>query len=329
MSKTPRPYVSVLVPVYNEAESLRPLHGELVAALSELSDRDYEIILVDDGSEDASFEICRELHDATPESTRVIRFRRNYGQTAALAAGFAAAQGSVILPIDADLQNDPADIHSLLEKIDEGYDLVSGWRKFRQDKLLSRRLPSLLANRLISWSTGVHLHDYGCTMKAYRREIADHLQLYGEMHRFLPALANWAGARVTEIPVNHRPRRFGTSKYGISRTLRVLLDLVTVTFLLSYSTKPMQVFGRFGVYSLLGGVAAGTLSVILKVFPPHQDMTGTPWLYLAILLMLGGLQLIGMGLLGEINVRTYYESQGKSTYTVRETLGFPGERSGP
>lgn len=323
MTSDRTPYISILIPVYNEEESLRPLHAELLDALSGLSDRRGEIILIDDGSEDGSYAICRELHEAHPDITRVIRFRRNYGQTAALAAGFAVASGDVIVPMDADLQNDPADIHALLAKLEEGYDVVSGWRKSRQDRLLSRRFPSIVANRLISWSTSVKLHDYGCTLKAYRREIADHLQLYGEMHRFLPALAHWAGARVTEIPVNHRPRKFGTSKYGISRTLRVILDLMTVKFLLSYSTKPMQVFGRFGIYSLIGGFTAGTLSVVLKVLPPHQDMTGTPWLYLAILLMLGGLQLIGMGLLGEINVRTYYESQGKPTYTVRETLGFP------
>lgn len=322
MTTDSTPDVSVLVPVYNEEESLRPLHEELVAALSGLGGRGYEIILVDDGSDDTSFDICRALYEANPDRIRVIRFRRNFGQTAALAAGFASARGDVIVPMDADLQNDPADIHSLLATIEEGFDVVSGWRKSRQDKLWSRRFPSFVANQLISWSTGVRLHDYGCTMKAYRRDVADHMQLYGEMHRFLPALAHWAGARVTEIPVNHRPRRFGNSKYGIGRTLRVLLDLVTVKFLLSYSTKPMQVFGRFGVYALAGGFAAGFLSVILKVLPPHQDMTGTPWLYLSILLMLGGLQLIGMGLLGEINVRTYYESQGKQTYTVRESLGF-------
>jgi glycosyltransferase involved in cell wall biosynthesis len=323
MSDELTPYVSVLVPVYNEEESLRPLHEELVAQLSRFGNRGYEIILVDDGSDDTSFDICRDLHETHPTTTRVIRFRRNYGQTAALAAGFGFARGNVIVPMDADLQNDPSDIHELVEKLEEGFDVVSGWRKSRQDRLISRRIPSVFANWLISWSTGVRLHDYGCTMKAYRREIADHLQLYGEMHRFLPALAHWAGARVTEIPVNHRPRRFGSSKYGIDRTLRVLLDLVTVKFLLSYSTKPMQVFGRFGVYALLGGFGVGALSVILKILPPHQDMTGTPWLYLSILLMLSGLQLIGMGLLGEINVRTYYESQGKPTYTVRESLGFP------
>jgi len=329
MSENATPYVSVLVPVYNEEESLRPLHTELLAALSGLGERSGEIILVDDGSEDGSFAICRELHEAHPETTRVIRFRRNYGQTAALAAGFAAARGDVMVPMDADLQNDPADIHALLAKLEEGYDVVSGWRKIRQDRLFSRRFPSIVANKLISWSTDVHLHDYGCTMKAYRREIAEHLHLYGEMHRFLPALAHWAGARVTEIPVNHRPRKFGTSKYGISRTIRVILDLMTVKFLLSYSTRPMQVFGRLGIFALVGGVAMGFLSVILRVFPPHHDMTGTPWLYLAIMLVLGGLQLIGMGLLGEINVRTYYESQSKPTYTVRESLGFHAGTSTP
>ncbi|MCC6695628.1 MAG: glycosyltransferase family 2 protein [Candidatus Hydrogenedentes bacterium] len=321
------PYISILIPVYNEEESLRPLHEEITAALRPFAQRGYEVILVDDGSADASFDVCKSLHEGDPEHVRVIRFRRNFGQTAALAAGFGAARGEVVVPMDADLQNDPADIPRLLEKIDEGYDVVSGWRKDRQDKLVSRRLPSVLANNLISWSTGVHLHDYGCTLKAYRRELTEHLHLYGEMHRFLPALASWAGAKVAEMPVNHRARKFGVSKYGISRTVRVILDLMTVKFLLSYATKPMQVFGKWGVYAGAGGLLSGLLAAALKVLPPHQDITGNPWMYLCILLLLSGLQLIGIGLLGEINVRTYYESQNKPIYTIRETLGGPARGS--
>ena len=317
------PYISILIPVYNEDESLRPLHEEITAALRPYAARGYEILFVDDGSVDTSYDVCKALHEADPEHVRVIRFRRNFGQTAALAAGFSAARGQVIVPMDADLQNDPADVPRLLEKIEEGHDVVSGWRKDRQDKMLSRRLPSVLANGLISWSTGVYLHDYGCTLKAYRRELTEHLHLYGEMHRYLPALASWAGADVTELPVNHRARKYGVSKYGISRTIRVILDLITVKFLLSYATKPMQVFGKWGIYASAGGLLSGLLAVVLKLLPPHQDLTGNPWMYLCILLLLSGLQLIGIGLLGEINVRTYYESQHKPIYTIRETLGDP------
>jgi glycosyltransferase involved in cell wall biosynthesis len=312
--------LSIVVPVYNEEESLRPLYEEVVEAMRHVPHRSYELIFVDDGSSDRSVEVCRKLHSEDPEHVRAVILRRNFGQTAAMAAGFDAAEGDLIIPMDADLQNDPADIGQLVEKIDQGFDVVSGWRANRQDKMLSRRLPSIMANRLISNITGVHLHDYGCTLKAYHRDVVEHMQLYGEMHRFLPALAQWAGARVAEIPVHHRARRFGSSKYGIGRTVRVVLDLITVRFLLSYSTKPMQVFGKWGLGSFTAGVLLGLLAVVLKLLDPNHNMTGNPWMYLSIFFMLAGLQFICMGLLGEINVRTYYESQGRTIYTVRERL---------
>lgn len=317
--------VSVVVPVYNEEHSLLELDREIQKTL-EASGLNYEIIYVDDGSRDASFDRLRELHDMRPDVISLIQLRRNFGQTAAMAAGFAAATGDVIVPMDADLQNDPADIVRMIEKIKEGYDVVSGWRARRQDKFLSRRLPSRVANWLISRITGVHLHDYGCTLKAYHRDVAANMRLYGEMHRFLPALAHWEGARVTEIEVNHRPRKYGKSKYGINRVIRVLLDLITIKFLLSYSTKPMQVFGKWGLGALFAGFLFGFLSVLLKLLPPHTDMTGSPWLYLCIFFLLGGLQLIGLGLLGEINVRTYYESQQKTIYTIRESHSIEKKR---
>ena len=320
MSEAGRYSVSVIVPVYNERDSLRELYRELSATLGALTIASYEIILVDDGSTDTSADICRELHHADPDHVRVIILRRNFGQTAAMAAGFDAATGDIVIPMDADLQNDPADIGRLIEKLDEGYDVVSGWRAQRQDRLMSRRLPSVLANRLISWMTGVHLHDYGCTLKAYRREIIEHMNLYGDLHRFLPALASWAGARVVELPVNHRPRKFGTSKYGIGRTLRVILDLVTVKFLLSYSTKPMQVFGKWGLLSLAVSFGAAGITVAEKLFM-NLSVNRNGWALVSLFFALGGLQLIGMGLLGELSVRTYYESQRKTIYTVREKLG--------
>jgi glycosyltransferase involved in cell wall biosynthesis len=307
-----------VIPLFNEEESLRILHREISEVLQQMPQHTYEILFVDDGSSDDSYGVACELHEKDPEHVIVIGLRRNFGQTAAMAAGFDTARGDIIIAMDADLQNDPADMPQLLEKMDEGFEVVSGWRAHRRDKFFSRRLPSVLANKLISWITGVRLHDYGCTLKAYDHRVMESVQLYGEMHRFLPALASWAGARVAEIEVNHRPRRFGGSHYRMDRTLRVILDLITVKFLVSYSTKPMQVFGRWGVYSIGLGVLAGFLTVALKLLPPHQDVTGNPWMYLCIFLLLGGLQLVGMGLLGEISARTYYESQQKSTYTVRE-----------
>jgi len=312
--------ISIVVPVYNEEESLPALHREITAAMTGMYCESYELILVDDGSTDRSVQIARDLQQNDPDHVIVLILRRNFGQTAALAAGFDASSGDIVVPMDADLQNDPADIKRLVEKLDEGYDVVSGWRAGRQDKFLSRRLPSKLANGLISRVTGVALHDYGCTLKAYHRDIVDHLRLYGEMHRFLPALASWSGARVAEIVVNHRSRKFGTSKYGIGRTQRVLLDLLTIKFLLKYSTKPMQVFGRWGLVTLALAFMFGLISVGRKLMLPHEDMTGNPWMYLAIFFGLGGMQLISVGLLGEISVRTYYESQQKTIYTIRERI---------
>jgi glycosyltransferase involved in cell wall biosynthesis len=310
--------VSIIIPVYNEEESLLQLYGEICAAMESDPARTYEVIIVDDGSTDGSGKIARTL--AARKGVKLIVFRRNFGQTAAMAAGFDAARGDVIVPLDADLQNDPKDIPRLLEMIDAGSDVVSGWRARRQDKFLSRRLPSIVANRLISWITGVRLHDYGCTLKAYHRDLAEHMHLYGEMHRFLPVLASWAGARVAEIEVNHRPRVFGYSKYGIDRTFRVILDLITIKFLMSYRTKPMQVFGRWGLYAMATGILAGTITLLEKVLYA-QDVTDSVWLYVCMTFGLGGLQLIGLGMLGELSVRTYYESQNKAIYTVREVVG--------
>ncbi len=312
--------LSIVVPVYNEEESLGNLHAEIAAAMEALPGLRHEIIFVDDGSTDRSVEICRELHTKDPEHVRAIIFRRNFGQTAAMAAGFDASTGDVIVPMDADLQNDPADIKRLLDKLGEGFDVVSGWRANRQDKAISRRLPSIIANRLISWITGVHLHDYGCTLKAYRTDVAKDINFYGEMHRFLPALASWSGAKVAELPVNHRSRRFGVSKYGIGRTIRVVLDLITVKFLMSYSTKPMQVFGKWAAVSLAVGFMAGLATVFDKLYY-GLSVNRNGWALVCLLFLLTGMQFISMGLLGEINVRTYYESQKKPIYTVRETIG--------
>ena len=309
--------LSIIIPVYNEEENIAALFAQLREALTGIG-RSYEIIAVDDGSRDGSFELLRELHDQD-DHLQVIRFRRNFGQTAAFAAGFDQSRGDVVITMDADLQNDPADIPLLLAEVDKGYDVVSGWRVDRQDAFVTRRLPSVVANWLISQVTGVHLHDYGCSLKAYRREVVKGVQLYGELHRFIPALSSWMGVSVTEIPVRHHARRFGKSKYGISRTIRVLLDLLTVRFLLSYSTRPIQIFGGLGLLSFLVGTALGVYLTFVKL-ALGQDIGSRPLLLLAVLLMLVGVQLITMGLLGELVVRTYYESQGKRIYVVRDVL---------
>jgi len=309
--------LSIIIPVYNEEENIAALFAQLREALTDIG-RSYEIIAVDDGSRDGSFELLRELHDQD-EHLQVVRFRRNFGQTAAFAAGFDQSRGDVVITMDADLQNDPADIPLLLAEVDKGYDVVSGWRVDRQDAFVTRRLPSVVANWLISQVTGVHLHDYGCSLKAYRREVVKGVQLYGELHRFIPALSSWMGVSVTEIPVRHHARRFGKSKYGISRTIRVLLDLLTVRFLLSYSTRPIQIFGGLGLLSFLVGTALGVYLTFVKL-ALGQDIGSRPLLLLAVLLMLVGVQLITMGLLGELVVRTYYESQGKRIYVVRDVL---------
>jgi len=311
--------LSIVVPVYNEEENIHGIHREVSAALDGTG-IDFELILVDDGSTDGSFRNLREIA-AADDRVKVIRFRRNFGQTAAMAAGFDAASGRVVIPMDGDLQNDPADIPRLLSKIDEGYDVVSGWRRDRKDAFLNRILPSILANRFISGMTGIRLHDYGCTLKAYRREVLDGINLYGEMHRFVPALVSQVGARVTELAVNHRPRLHGKSKYGIFRTLRVILDLLTVKFLLNYSTRPIQLFGRLGVYTLAASFLSGGLTIYMKFFQ-DTSMNRNPLLLLTALLLFMGVQFIVLGLLGELNARTYYEAQGKPIYVVKEKINL-------
>jgi glycosyltransferase involved in cell wall biosynthesis len=306
--------VSVIVPVYNEEESLPHLIEELHRALDPTG-RSYELVLVDDGSTDASWALLERLADADP-ALNLVRFRRNFGQTAAMQAGLDAARGKSVVTIDADLQNDPADIPALLAKLDEGYDLVAGWRKYRKDPFLNRRLPSMLANRLISLATKVKLHDNGCTLKAMTHEVAKDLRLYGEMHRFIPAVASWVGARILELPVNHRPRRFGQSKYGIGRTLRVVLDLITVRFIQSYLTRPMQVFGLAGLAVLFAGTGiSGWLAIDKLVF--KASLADRPLLLLGVLLIVVGIQLLSLGLVADVVSRTYHESQDKRPYYVR------------
>lgn len=313
------PEVSVFLPVYNEEPNLRPLHAKLDVALKSLG-RSAEIVYVDDGSNDGSLKILREIA-AMDSRVRVVALRRNYGQTAAMAAGIDAARGKVLIPMDADLQNDPADIERLLKKLDEGYDVVSGWRKNRKDKMVTRKIPSMIANRLISWIGGVPLHDYGCSLKAYRRESLQDVRLYGEMHRFIPIYASWAGARVTEIPVEHHARTMGKSKYGLSRTLKVVFDLMTIKFMASYQTKPIYVFGSFGMLAFAISLFSGLYAVFLKVF--HKaDFVQTPLPVLSIVMFAVGVQFLLMGLLAEMLVRTYHESQAKAIYAVRERLGF-------
>ncbi len=309
--------LSAIVPVYNEEDNLPPLHRQLTEVLGQL-ESDYEIIVIDDGSTDGSFAVLTRLLQED-RHLRVIRFRRNYGQTAAMAAGLSHARGEVIVTLDGDLQNDPKEIPRLLAKLEDGYDLVSGWRMNRQDPYFSRILPSSIANWLISWVTGVKLHDYGCTLKVLRANIAQELKLYGEMHRFIPALAATLGASIAELPVNHRPRRKGVSKYGIFRTVRVLLDLLTVKFFSSYSTRPGHLFGMFGlVCTAIGGGITAVLG-LQRLFA-DTPLASRPLLMLGILFMVVGVQFLTMGLLGEMLVRTYHESQGKPPYIIRDIL---------
>ncbi len=311
-------FLSVIIPVLNEEGSLPLLHANLSRIL-EKQPFTYEVIYVDDGSNDNSFHQLSKLA-ASDSRVRVVRLRRNYGQTAAISAGVQHSAGEVLVFMDADLQNDPVDIPRLLQKLEEGYDVVSGWRKQRQDARLSRKLPSWIANRLISRVSGTHLHDYGCTLKAYRREVFQHVRLYGEMHRFIPAYAALAGAKIAEIEVAHHPRRFGRSKYGISRTFRVILDLLTLKFLGSFGTKPLYAFGIPGMASLsLGGIVSA-LVLGQKIVPPRVRVNHNPLLPLSALFTGFGLQCIMMGLLAELLMRTYHESQGKATYVVSHVL---------
>jgi glycosyltransferase involved in cell wall biosynthesis len=316
--------LSVVIPVFNEVESADLLCEKLHEALSPLDLR-FEVLLVDDGSEDGTWAKLLENKKTYP-FLHLIRFRRNFGQTAAMAAGLDHAQGEIIVTMDADLQNDPKDIPLLLATMTDGVDVVSGWRKDRKDKWMSRRLPSMMANNLISRITGVHLHDYGCTLKAYRKDVIKDVRLYGEMHRFIPALAHWVGGKVVEVPVNHHARQFGESKYGIGRTIRVVLDLITVKFLLRYSTGPMQILGKIGLQLgfwgilLLGMIFSLNLyATVTDTFFWGADLVKRPvWPIMGFMLVGFGIQFVGLGLLSEMMIRTYHESQNKRTYAVRE-----------
>ena len=311
--------LSLVIPVYNEKENLPLLMDAVHAALMPL-ERKWEVIFVDDGSSDGSLSALETLVEQDPQHVRVVVFRRNFGQTAAIAAGIDHSQGEIIVLLDADMQNDPADIPMMLEKLDEGYDLVSGWRKDRKDNRFTRTIPSNMANGLISKVTGVHLHDYGCTLKAYRRGALEGFRLYGEMHRFIPVFAHSVGAKITELPVRHHPRKFGEAKYGLERTVKVILDLFTVKFLLDYSHKPMRLFGGTGVGLMAGSFLLLAYLFIRRVFL-QIDVLTSPFFQISVMLMILGFQSILMGLIAELLARTYHESQSKPTYTVRTVLG--------
>lgn len=307
--------LSVIIPVFNEEETIDELKEALLKNLKEM-DRSWEVIFVDDGSRDSSPDMLEKIVDEDPEHFLLICLRRNFGQTAAIAAGIDHASGNIIVLMDADMQNDPADIPALVEKIDEGYDVVSGWRIQRKDKFITRTLPSRIANGLISWVTNVKLHDYGCTLKAYRREVLTGFRLYGEMHRFIPAYAGYVGARIIEVPVKHHPRRFGKTNYGLERTLKVILDLFTVKFLISYSHKPLYLFGGTGIG--LMGVGIGTLLILMiRRLGYGISVFTSPLFPTAIMFFVLGFQSILMGLIAELLVRTYHEAQAKPTYTLR------------
>lgn len=315
--------ISIIIPVYNERENLEPLEAALRSSL-DASGENYEILFIDDGSTDGSGAYLERMARADPK-IKVIQFRRNFGQTAALAAGFDFATGDILVAMDSDMQNDPSDIPSILTKLREGYDVVSCWRRDRKDPWLARRLPSQVANLLISKIGGVHLHDYGCTLKGYRREVMEHVRLYGEMHRFIPIYATWAGARVAEIPVKHHARLRGTSKYGLSRSYKVLLDLITLKMLGSYSTKPMYFFGGLGLLACAGGIFFAGWTLVdkyLNEVKAHRN----PLLLLAVFLFILGIQFILMGVVAELLIRTYFESQGKAPYIIRQTWNCLTER---
>lgn len=313
--------LSLVVPVYNEEENLHLLFSAIHETLDPLP-RTWEVVFVDDGSLDNSLDVLNELAQQDPRHVRVVSFRRNFGQTAAIVAGLDYAQGEIIVLLDADMQNDPADIPMMLGKLDEGYDLVSGWRKARKDTYLTRTLPSNLANWLISWVTRVPLHDYGCTLKAYRRDVLEGFRLYGEMHRFIPVFANWVGARITEVQVNHHPRKYGKTKYGLERTVKVILDLLTVKFLVSYSSKPIYLFGGTGL-ALIVGSSVMLLYLFVRRILGTISVLGSPLFQLAVMLLIMGFQSVLMGLIAEMLVRTYYESQQKPTYRIRKTINLP------
>lgn len=311
--------ISVVIPIYNEEENVTLLYDELSEVMKSLACA-YEIIFVDDGSTDSTLTLLKAIR-ASDECIGIVQFRKNFGQTAAMSAGFNYASGDVIITMDGDLQNDPNDIPQFIEKIEEGFDVVTGWRHDRKDAFISRRLPSIIANKIISWTTGVSLHDYGCTLKAFRKEVIKNIHLYGEMHRFIPAIASGMGISFTELKVNHRARQFGASKYGISRTIRVVLDLITVKFLLSYATRPIQIFGLLGVVSGSVGFIIALIMTIQRQFF-DVPMADRPLLLLAILLIFIGVQFVSIGLIAELQARTYHETQRKPVYYVKELYGL-------
>lgn len=309
--------LSIVIPIYNERESVDRLYKELDKSLLKL-DIEYEVIFIDDGSTDGTYNKLLEIHKKN-SSYKIIRFRRNFGQTSAISAGFNYSRGDAIITLDADLQNDPQDIPVMLNKLNEGYDIVSGWRKNRKDKAITRRFPSVIANKIISKLTGVYLHDYGCTLKAYKREVVKNIELYGEMHRYIPAVASWMGVKVAEIPVTHHSRKFGKSKYGISRTIRVILDIITIKFLLSYSQRPIQIFGLVGLFSGTVGSIITAYLIIMRIFF-NQGLADRPLFILSIFMIFIGIQLITMGLLAEITMRIYHEAQEKPTYVIKDII---------
>lgn len=310
--------LSIVVPVYNEEKNLPELFEQIVSAMAPLN-MGWDVTFVDDGSKDASVEVIRQLHSQAPEKVRMVVFRRNYGQTAAISAGINESDGNVVILMDADLQNDPADIPLLLEELNKGFDVVSGWRKDRQDNHLTRNLPSHLANKLISSSTGVHLHDYGCTLKAYRREVLESINLYGEMHRFIPVYAKEAGGKISEVVVHHHARKHGKANYGLERTFKVILDLFTVQFLMNYSQKPIYLFGGVGLGLM-------TISIVLFLWLAIRrivsavSVLGSPWFQISVMMFILGFLAILLGLIAELVMRTYYESQNKKTYAIREVV---------
>ncbi len=318
--------ISLVIPVYNEAESLPALHTAIHEALKDVQQA-WEIIFVDDGSTDTSLDVLKALAERDSAHVRVVALRRNFGQTAAIAAGIDNCAGDIVVLLDADLQNDPADIPMMLKKLDEGYDVVSGWRFNRQDTFITRTLPSRLANGLISWVTGVHLHDYGCTLKVYRREVLTGFRLYGEMHRFIPVYAHSVGAKILEVKVHHHPRKYGQTKYGLERTIKVLLDLFTVKFLVTYAKKPIYLFGGTGMFLILGSGAL-MLYLFIRRTLEHISVLGSPLFQLAVMFAIMGFQSILMGFIAELLVRTYHESQRKPTYMVRHFINFQNPPDG-
>src|SRR5450830_88093 len=310
-------YLSVVIPVYNERENISYLYENLNKVLPTLGKK-YEVILIDDGSTDGTFNELVKIHEQN-SNYKIVKFRKNFGQTPAMSAGFDYANGEIIITLDADLQNDPKDIPLLIEKMNEGYDIVSGWRINRQDKAMSRKLPSKIANWLIAKLTGVRIHDYGCTLKAYSRDVVKNIELYGEMHRYIPAVASWMGISVAEVPVHHHSRKFGKSKYGISRTIRVILDIIILKYLLSYSQRPIQIFGLMGLITGLIGCIVTIYLIIMRLFF-NVPLSSRPLFTLSIFMIFIGLQLVTMGILGELIMRTYHEASGKPTYAIREII---------